>query len=394
MKYDFDSILERSDNECNKYSFFPDVMGKDDVLPMGVADMDFPAGDFILNAITERVENGDLGYTWKTVNFWEAICGWLKRQHQWDVKHDWLVYTPGVVPGVVFGLLTLTKEGDGVLFQTPAYQCFADVVVRNGRVPLTNSLVQDDNGRYEIDFDDFENKLKQAKVFVLCNPQNPTGRVFSRDELLKMGELCLKYNVPIISDEIHMDFVYSPGRHLPIAALSKELAECTITITAPSKSFNIAGLCTAYAVISNEDIRNRYHDEILKIHCDGVNVFGLIALKAAYHHGAEWMEQLKKYLEENIILVKEFLAQNLRNIKCVEPESTFLLWLDFRQCGMCHDELNQFLLDEAKLGFNDGKIYGSDGEGFMRMNIGAPRSVIIQALTQLKQAFDQRSVKE
>ncbi len=385
-RYDFDTVIDRRGSDCEKYGNNAEVFGTDDLLPMWIADMDFASGDFIIDALTERVKHGVYGYGRRCPEFWEAIQGWLQSQNGWEVRREWLEFSPGVVAGVVFAMQSLSNEGDGILIQPPVYHPFARVIEDNGRVVVNNELVQDENGVYQIDFEDFEQKIQEVKAFILCNPHNPTGRVFTREELTRMGEICLKHGVVVISDEIHMDFVFKPLTHLHMAALDERFAQNTITITAPSKSFNIAGLCTAYAVIPNPELMESYQKMMCRIHCDNTNIYGLSALKAAYTKGEQWMVEMRDYLEANIDFAVDFINKNIPSIKCYKPESTFLMWLDFREWGMDCETLKAFLIEKAKLGMNCGGMYGECGKGFVRMNIGVPRVTLEKALNQLLEA--------
>lgn len=385
MKYNFDQIVDRSNSDCEKYGNTTAIFGTCDVLPLWIADMDFMSGDFIIDAIKRRAEHGVFGYTFRSECYHEAIQGWIERHSGWYVDSTWLSFSPGVVAGVTFAMLGTTNAGDGVLIQPPVYHPFAHAIRLNDRVVVNNPLKETETG-YEIDFQDFEAKLQQVKAFILCNPHNPTGRVFTREELLRMAELCLKYNVKIISDEIHADFTFQPHQHIHIASLSKEIADITFTLIAPSKSFNIAGFCTAVAIIPNPELKQIYQQQVMKIHIDNSNIFGATALQAAYSQGDQWMEEVKQYLESNIDHCLEFIHEHIPSVKCRKPEATFLLWLDFREWGLTQQELNCFLVKEARLGMNDGTIFGIEGEGFQRMNIGAPRATIDLALYRLKKA--------
>lgn len=386
MKYDFDSVVDRTVTDCEKYSNNKQVFGTDDVLPLWIADMDFLSGDFILEALKRRAEHGVMGYTCRCDSFWCAVMDWLEKHSGWKIEKQWLKFSPGVVAGVVFAMLSNSKEGDGILIQPPVYHPFANVIRANNRKIINNPMVWTESG-YEIDFADFEEKVKQAKVFIMCNPQNPTGRVFTKQELTKMGEICVKHNIVVVCDEIHMDFVYKPHKYIHFADLDKRFADISVTLSAPSKSFNIAGLCTAYAIIPNENLRNKYDTEMTKIHCDNSNIFGVEALKAAYTvKGEEWMSQILDYLQGNIDFVLNFLEEKLPRVKCIKPEATFLLWFDFRDLKLPQGQLNEILVKDAKLGMNCGTMYGVEGEGFMRVNIGAPRKTIERAMTQLLRA--------
>lgn len=386
MKYNFDLEIDRTVTDCEKYSNNKAIFGTDDIMPLWIADMDFASADFIVDALAKRAEHGVMGYTCRCESFWTAVMEWMENHSGWKIEREWLTFSPGVVAGVVFAMNSSSKEGDGILIQPPVYHPFANVINHNHRKVINNPLVWTENG-YRIDFEDFEEKAKQAKVFIMCNPHNPTGRVFTEDELRKMGEICVKHNVVVVCDEIHMDFIYKPFKHTHFASLDKRFADITITLSAPSKSFNIAGLCTAYAVIPNPKLREGYETEMTKIHCDNSNIFGVEALKAAYtKKGEEWLEQMLNYLEANIDFVIDFLHKNIPNVKCLKPEATFLLWFDFREWGISQEQLNDILIKDAKLGLNCGTMYGEQGRGFMRVNIGAPRCTIERAMKQLLHA--------
>lgn len=392
-QYDFDTYIDRLGSDCEKYETLTDVFGTDRVIPLWVADMDFPTADFIVEAMNRRMQHPIFGYTFRPASYFEAICGWVKRRGGWEIDPSWIAFSPGVVAGVTFGMLGCTSPGDGVVIQPPVYHPFGNTIRANGRVVLNNPLVQDpETGTYRIDFEDLERKLSQAKAFILCNPHNPTGRVFTRDELLRMGELCRKYDVTIISDEIHSDFIFRPNEHLHIASLNEDLANRTITLIAPSKTFNTAGFSTAVAIIPNPERRAAYQAEVERIHIGNGNIFGSLALRTAYAQGDEWLEQLLGYLRGNVDFVYDFLTTHLPSVRCYKPEATFLMWLDFRSWGMTQEELNRFLVHEAGLGLGDGSIYGVEGTGFERLNVGTSRSVLERALNQLLAAVRKRGL--
>lgn len=386
-KYDFDTYIDRIGTDCEKYEDLVPVFGTDEVIPLWLADMDFATADFIVEAMERRMKHPIFGYTFRPQCYYDAICGWVKRRSGWDVDPSWIAFSPGVVAGVTFGMLSCTKEGDGVVIQPPVYHPFGNTIRYNRRTVLNNPLVQDpETGKYSIDFEDLDKKLAQARAFILCNPHNPTGRVFTREELLKIGELCKKHDVTVISDEIHCDFIFKPHQFLHIASLTEDLANRTVTLIAPSKSFNVAGFSTAVAIIPNAERRAAYQAEVDKIHIENGNIFGSVALKTAYEQGDEWMECLVDYLQGNIDFVYDFMTENIRSVGCYKPESTFLMWLDFRGWGMSQQELNRFLVHEAGLGMGDGSIYGVEGTGFQRLNVGTPRSVLERAMKQLWEA--------
>lgn len=389
MTYDFDKIIDRTESDCEKYGHTATIFGTADVLPLWIADMDFASGDFIIDAIKRRADHMIFGYTFRSECYNDAIIRWLERRTGWHVVPEWLAFSPGVVAGVTFAMLATTHENDGVLIQPPVYHPFARAINLNNRRVVTNPLLNTPAG-YVIDFEDFEAKIQQVKAFILCNPHNPTGRCFTRDELRLMGELCVKHGVRIISDEIHSDFVFKPHFHTHIASISPDFAEHTITLIAPSKSFNIAGFCTAVAIIPNAELMCAYQTEIMKIHVDNSNIFGAEALKAAYTKGDEWMDQMVEYLDGNIDMVITQLRDHIPSVRCHKPEATFLLWLDFSQWGLTQEQLNEFLIKEAHLGMNCGTIFGEEGYAHERMNVGAPRSVIQRAVNQLIEAAVRR----
>ncbi len=349
--------------------------------------MDFAVADFVLEALHRRLEHPIFGYTYRCERYFNAIQGWVARRGGWEIQPQWIAFSPGVVAGVTFALYSCTRPGDGVVIQPPVYHPFAQTVRSNDRRLLTNPLVETPQG-YRIDFEDLDRKLSDSKALILCNPHNPTGRVFGREELLRIGELCRKHDVTIISDEIHSDFAFRPHTHIHIASLTEDLAARTITLIAPSKSFNVAGFSTAVAIIPDARLREGYQCQVEKIHIDQGNIFGSVALCAAYEQGDAWLEQLKTYLQGNIDFVHDFLCERLPSVGCYKPESTFLMWLDFRRWGLSQQELNRFLIEKAGLGLGDGEIYGIDGEGvgFQRLNIGTHRSMLEKALRRLEVA--------
>lgn len=385
MRYDFDSVIQRGGTDCEKYGNTKAIFGRGDILPLWIADMDFRSSEPIIEALKRRAEHGVFGYVFRSKSYAEAVQHWVERRAGWYIATDWVCHSPGVVSGVAFAMLALSEKGDGVMIQPPVYHPFKELIEINDRRVVNNELRHTDSG-YEIDFEDFEAKAKEAKIFILCNPHNPSGRCFTEKELLRMGEICVANDVMIISDEIHSDFVYKPSHHIHIASLRPEFADRTITFIAPSKSFNVAGFTTAIAIVPSADLRAKYCHQMSKIHIDNSNIGGLVALQAAYNSSEDWLDQVVEYLEGNIDYVLDFLRKNLPSVKCHKPEATFLLWLDFRAWGMSEAEVERFLVFEAALGMNHGSMFGSGGECFFRMNIGAPRSIIRAAMEQLLSA--------
>ena len=386
MKYSFDEIIDREGTACVKWDLRDKVFGNPDVLPMWVADMDFKTPGFITDAIIQRASHAVYGYSFRTEGYYSSIINWMQVHHGWTIERDWILFSPGVVPLLYMATLAFTNPGDKVLIQTPVYQPFYDAVQKNDRQLVYNPLILKEN-RYEIDFEDLDLKLEGTKMMILSNPHNPVGRVWTKDELLKIGQLCLKHNVLIISDEIHCDLVFNAYKHIPTANLSPGIAAITLTCLASSKTFNTAGLSTSHVVISNPELRTKLDKVIQSVHVDSGNLFGAIASEAAYTHGAEWHQQLIDYLEGNVNLVRSFLLEKTPMVKLIEPEATYLLWLDFREMGLSQSELVKLLIDKAGLGLNDGIIFGKEGTGFMRINVGCPRSMLLDGLQRLERVM-------
>ena len=386
MKYSFDEIIDREDTACVKWDLRDKVFGTADVLPMWVADMDFKTPGFISEAIIQRAQHAVYGYSYRTEGYYTSIINWMQSHHGWAIERDWVLFSPGVVPVLFMTTLAYTNPGDKVLIQTPVYPPFYDAVTKNNRQLVFNPLIQVGN-RYEIDFNDLNLKLAGTKMMFLSNPHNPVGRVWTKDELLEIGRLCLKHHVVLISDEIHCDLVYNAYKHIPAAGLSPEIADITVTCLASSKTFNTAGLSTSNVVISNPMLRAKLEGVIQSVHVDSGNLFGSIASEAAYTHGNEWHKQLIDYLQGNVNLVRSFLQDKLPEVKLIEPEATYLLWLDFRELGLSQPELVKLMIGKARLGLNDGTAFGTEGTGFMRLNIGCPKSMLLEGLERLEHAL-------
>jgi cystathionine beta-lyase len=355
---------------------------------MWVADMDFETPPFVMNRLMSRLQHPILGYTIRDNEYNKSITDWLAKRFNWNVRTEWLSYCPGIVAGLNHAVQAFTMPKDKVMIQTPVYHPFFYAVKQNGRELVENPLIFSD-GKYTVDFDRFEEQIKGGvKLFVLCSPHNPVGRVWTREELQQMADICLKHEVIIVSDEIHADLVFQPYKHIPFATLSAETANITVTFGSASKTFNIAGLATAYAVISNPQLLKRYNLQMDRNGTWHGNLLGYEATKAAYSpQGEEWLAELLKYIEGNISMVRDFLKQQLPKIKLVEPEGTYLLWLDFRSLGLNLDELKRLLVKEAKLGLNSGEMFGENGKGFQRMNVACPSSIVEDALLKLEKVF-------
>lgn len=388
--YDFDKITDRRGTSCLKYDFQVERRGRDDLLPLWVADMDFPLPKDILDDIKNRVSHGIFGYTDPKKDYFDSVIGWFHSHFGWKGKPEWITITPGVVVAISVAIRALTKEGDGVLIQQPVYYPFSEAILLNKRKLVNNQLVYRD-GKYSIDFDDFEKKIVDEKVkfFILCSPHNPVGRVWTVEELRKMGEICLKHNVIVVSDEIHCDFTYEGHTHTTFPALGAEFENNVILCTAPSKTFNIAGLHVSNIFIPNEEIRGKFKGELEAFGFSQPNVMGLTACQAVYNKGDEWYRELKSYIAGNLEFAREYLTKYMPEIELVEPEGTYLLWLDCGQLGLSVDELERFVEDKAKLWVDFGIIFGKESGQFIRLNIACPRATLRQALEQLSAAYSQ-----
>jgi cystathionine beta-lyase len=385
-QYNFDEIITRENTDCVKYDIRKLFFGKEDVLPMWVADMDFRTPDFIIDAVKNRLEHEILGYTFRGKGFNQAIIHWMEKRHGWKIKKDWISFSPGVVPAVNMLVLALTNPGDMIIVQPPVYFPFFSAIQNNNRIKVENPLKLE-NGRLNMDLDDLALKAKDAKMLIISHPHNPGGSVWTREELNRMGEICVENDVIIISDEIHSDLIFPEYEHIPLASLSDEIAQQTITCNAPSKTFNLAGLATSFLIIPNTDYLEKYNAMLNdKLHVNMGNLFGNVALTAAYHHGDVWLKQLLNYVWKNVEYVAEFCEQHLPQIKVIKPESTYMIWLDCRELGFEGDDLKNLFINKAKLGLNDGRQFGTGGEGFMRMNVACPKSTVKKAMEQLREA--------
>jgi len=387
MKYNFDEPIDRSHTHAVKYDVREAFFGKKDVIPLWVADMDFATPLSIQHAIQERAKHPIYGYTLKHPGYYKAIVGWLKNRHRWDVEAKNIAFSPGVVPGLALSILALTQPNDKIIVQTPVYFPFFSSITDNGRQMLINPLKEKD-GYYEMDFADLESKIdKQTKMILLSSPHNPVGRVWKKEELQRLVDICVKHNIIIISDEIHADLVFKRHSHVSLASISEKAKMQTITFMAPSKTFNIAGLSTSFAVIENPELRNKYNAILNAYHLGGGNLFGHTATEAAYAEGEDWLNQMLAYTQENIRFVKDFFETNIPKLHFLEPEGTYLLWINFKALKMNDDELKDFLIQKAGIGLNAGTVFGENGSGYMRMNVACPRATLEKALNQLNAAI-------
>ncbi|MGE5420595.1 MAG: MalY/PatB family protein [Chloroflexota bacterium] len=383
----FDEHVSREGTFSVKYDLREEVFGVKDVIPMWVADMDFKTPDFIISALKNRLDHEICGYSFRPPEYYSSITGWVKRRHDWQIEKDWISFCPGVVPALHFCTLAFTEPGDGIIVQPPVYFPFFPAVEAHGRQLLHNNL-NEKNGKWEFDFEGLETLAnKGAKMIFISNPHNPVGRAWTRAELESLAGICLRHGVTIISDEIHSDLVLPGCTHTPVASLSKEISEITITLTAPSKTFNLAGLSTSSVIIENPALRKRFNAITEKIHITNGNLFGTIASIAAYSLGDSWLDELLNYLKENVRVVEDYCSQFIPEISPVHPEATYMIWLDCRKTGLSGKELQKFFITKAGVGLNEGSTFGAGGEGFMRMNLGTTKATVLKALDQIKNAF-------
>ncbi len=386
MNYNFDKINNRKNTDSIKWDFAENFLGGKDILPMWVADMDFDCPIEVAEAIKKRTDHNVYGYTKAGDEYHGIIIDWFTAKHNLILEKEWLIDTIDIVSSLSFCVQELSKVGDSVLIQTPVYKPFFDVIKLNKRKIIETELILK-NKKYFIDFDDFEKKISQVKIFILCSPHNPIGRVWSEKELSRISELCVKYGVIILSDEIHCDWVFANSKHSPTFNISEEIREQTIMLYSGVKTFNLAGLKTSLVIIKNPKLRRRFNRAIFRNHIFGGTIFGFEAMKAAYTHGEDWLINVKKYIESNKKLVIDFFSSHIKEISVIDSDATFLLWIDFRGLHLSHKELLSFLLEDAKLGFNDGKTFGKDGVGFMRMNIACSKLIVKDALERILTAY-------
>ncbi len=383
---DFDTIIDRKNTDCLKYDFAKRRGMPEDVLPLWVADMDFKTSSYVEDALAERARHGIFGYSESQTPYFEIVRDWMKRHHDWEVKEPWLIKTPGVVFALAMAVKAYTEPGDGVLIQSPVYYPFSEVIEDNGRRIVSNTLVLGEDHKYHIDIEDFERQIKenQIKLFFLCNPHNPVGRVWTTEELTRLGDICLKYQVTVVSDEIHSDFIFR-GRHQVFADLKREYADITVTCTAPSKTFNLAGLLLSNIFISNRELRHKFRQQVNAAGISQLSPFGLVACETAYTQGEEWYQAMLVYVAENIAFTKEYVEKHLPGVEMVEHEGTYLVWLDFRKTGLSVEELEDLIVNRAKLWLDSGKIFGKSGEGFQRINVACPRQILEEALHRIRE---------
>ncbi len=383
-KFDFDEVLDRRGTASEKWDFMKERFGYEDLLPLWVADMDFRSPQPVIEALVSRAKHGVFGYTGLTQSYYDSVISWYKRKYNWTIRKDWIVFTPGVIPAIAYAIRSFTNPGDKIIVQTPVYYPFFNTIEANGRQVLENPL-KFKNDHYEMDFDDLEKKAKdpRAKMMILCSPHNPIGRVWTRKELTRLGEICTENGLLVISDEIHSDIRYPGIVFTNFATISGEFANNSITCTSASKTFNLAGLQISNIIIPNDKIRQNFQNAVSTMGMDLPNSFSGLAVQVAYDRCGTWLDQLLTYLKGNLDFLKEFIKKNIPEVKVIEPQATYLVWLDFRKIEPDPEKLQKLLLKDAKVAFVEGNIFRSGGDGFERINIACPRSVLKKALEQM-----------
>ena len=392
MQYDFDTPIDRTHTWSIKHDFKKENGKADDILPLWVADMDFRSPDSVVEALKKAVDHGIFGYSRADESYFDAVAAWYQKRHHLTLQPEWMTCTPGIVFALSIAVRAFTQEGDAVLIQPPVYHPFSRAILRTKRTLVENPLVLKD-GHYEMDLEELEQKVldEHVKLMILCNPHNPVGRVWTREELTALADICLRHHVYVISDEIHGDFVWQGHEQTPYASISEEACLHSMMCTAPSKTFNLAGMATSNLFIPDPEMRRKFRSELLDVGQENMNRLGLFACRAAYEGGGEWLDQLIGYLAGNLALVRDFCKNRVPQIQLVEPEGTYLAWLDCRELGMTDDELMAFFSNEAKVWLDPGTHSGEQGSGFMRFNLGSSRSVIAQALDQIEAAWKKRN---
>jgi cystathionine beta-lyase len=383
----FDDVIDRRDTDCLKYDFAARRGRPADALPLWVADMDFSTPSCVTQALAERIQHGIFGYSDTREDYAEVLHGWFARRFGWEISPEWLVKTPGVVFAICAAIRALTEKGDAILIQPPVYYPFRESILANGRRLVENQLIYS-GGKYSIDFDDFERQIKaqNAKLFILCSPHNPVGRVWTEQEFIQLGDICVKHGVTVVSDEIHADIVYPGHRHHVFAALKPEFSEIAVTCTSPAKSFNLAGLHLANNFIPNPNMRREFRRELVRAGVSQPNCMGFTACRAAYAHGEEWLGELLQYLAGNLDFIRDFLRERLPQIKLVEPEGAYLAWLDCVGLGLDDTRLDELIVHKAGLWLDAGPMFGPGGAGFQRVNYACPRAVLGEALERFERA--------
>ncbi|MCC9293539.1 pyridoxal phosphate-dependent aminotransferase [Clostridium sp. WLY-B-L2] len=390
MKYNFDEIIDRRKTDSIKWSekFLKEKFGDEKIIPMWIADMDFKVAEPIVEMITDRARHGIFGYGHKSDEFMEAAVNWQKKRNGWNIEKEWMLFTPGIIPALNFIVETFCCPGDKVIIQNPVYHPFANVITNNGCHIVNNPLVLND-GKYEMNFSGLETiaQYSKTKLMFLCSPHNPVGRVWTSEELKQLGEICLKNDILVVSDEIHSDLIYLPNRHIPFGKVSEEFEMNSIVCTSPSKTFNLAGLQVSNIIVPNEKLRKKLNRKLSSINI-APGTFASVAQIAAYNKGEEWLEQLIIYLQNNLDFIDEFLKERIPRVKMIRPEGTYLAWLDFSDFNLTDIELQQLMRKKAKVAMDDGYIFGAGGEHFQRINFACPRTILKKALENIEKSLE------
>lgn len=388
--YNFDEIIDRSGSGDLKHEALLPRWGRNDLLPLWVADMDFATPDFVVDALKARLSHPIFGYTIEPADYRPTIIDWNESHHGWKIKPEWISFIPGIVKGIGFVVNVFTKPGEKVIIQPPVYHPFRMTPEDNGREVVFNPLRLREDGYYDMDFDNLSEVCDdKCRVLILSNPHNPAGVCWSKETLQRLADFCYEHNIIVISDEIHSDMALFGNRHVPFASVSERAADISITFAAPTKTFNMAGIVSSYAVISNDDLRQRFYGWLKANELDEPTIFAPIATIAAYQKGEEWRKQMLAYVENNVRFVEDYCRERISGVRPLRPQASFLVWLNCRGLGLSHDKLLDLFIDKAHLALNDGEMFGPGGEGFMRLNVGTPRSVLRQALEQLAKAVNE-----
>lgn len=387
MINNFDAVIDRSNNFAAKWSEMDKKYGTNDLLPMWIADMDFKTAPCIIDALRDRLEQGIYGYTTRPASYNESIASWTDRRYGWNINPKWLIFSPGVIPTISILIQEMTKENDKIMIQEPVYSPFNSVVKQNKRNLVISPLIKLEDGNYVMDYEDIESKIKDVEVFILCNPHNPVGRVWTKEELKKLGDICIRHNVLVISDEIHSDIIFKNHKHIPFGSISEEFAQNSITCMAPTKTFNIAGLQTSQVILPNEEHYQILDNAFIRLDIRRNNAFSLVATEAAYNHGEDWLNEYLKYIEENMDFAIKYINENIPSLKVRKPEGTYLLWVDFSETGLSDEEVAKALVDKGKVALNSGESFGTGGKGYQRINLACPRAMVEDGLSRIKKAI-------
>lgn len=386
--YDFNAPIDRRGTHCVKFDALKDMYGRDDLLSLWVADMDFATPDFIIDALKRRLDHPVLGYPVQYDGYWQSVVNWIYNHHGWQVQREWMRYIPGIVKGIGMVVNVFTQPGDKIIIQPPVYHPFRLVPEHNGREIVMNPLRREGDS-YTMDFEQLEQVIDdKCRILILANPHNPIGITWDKATLARLADIAVKHNLIVISDEIHCDMALYGNKHIPFASVSENAARCSITFGAPSKTFNIAGIVSSYAIVPDEALREKFFAWLTANEMDMATIFAMVATEAAFSEGEEWRQQMLSHIESNIDFVDEYLKANIPEVRAIKPQASYLVWLDFSALGLEHEKLIDMLVNDAHLAMNDGAMFGIGGEQHTRLNIGTQRAVLEQAMSQLKEAID------